>query len=103
MASSKTNSKSKKKTYEELTADDLTMRLYKSDKGYSDYYGTLSIDTAEGAPLAIRINVIDGKNGLFVSFPSYKSGDEYVDLVYPTSADLRSKINGLAADVVAEF
>ena len=101
MASSK-NSKSKI-TYKELTADDLTMRLYKSDKGYSDYYGTLSIDTADGDPQAIRINVIDGKKGLFVSFPSYKSGDEYVDLVYPTSKELREKINGLAADVVAEF
>lgn len=92
-----------KKTCKELTADDLTIRLYKSDKGYSDYYGTLSIDTSEGDPLAVRINVIDGKKGVFVSFPSYKSGDEYVDLVYPTSADLRSKINGLAADVVADF
>ena len=102
MASSKTNSKSKK-TYKELTADDLTMRLYKSDKGYSDYYGTLSIDTADGDPLVVRINVIDGKKGLFVSFPSYKSGDEYVDLVYPTSKELREKINGLAVDVVAEF
>ena len=101
MASSK--SRKSKKTYKELTADDLTMRLYESDKGYSDYYGTLSIDTAEGAPLAVRINVIDGKNGLFVSFPSYKSGDEYVDLVYPTSKELREKINQLAADVVAEF
>lgn len=79
------------------------MRLYPSDKGYDDYYGTLSIETADGAPLAVRINVIDGKRGLFVSFPSYKSGDDYVDLVYPTSKELREKINGLAADVVAEF
>ena len=98
MASSKT-----KKTYREVTSDDLTMRLYPSDKGYADYYGTLSIETASGAPLAVRINVIDGKKGLFVSFPSYKSGDDYVDLVYPTSKELRKQINQLAADVVAEF
>lgn len=97
------NSESKKKTYKELTADDLTMRLYPSDKGYADYYGTLSVETASGAPLAVRINVIDGKKGLFVSFPSYKSGDDYVDLVYPTSKELREQINQLAADVVAEF
>ena len=99
MASSKT----KKTTYREVTSDDLTMRLYPSDKGYSDYYGTLSIETASGAPLAVRINVIDGKKGLFVSFPSYKSGDDYVDLVYPTSKELREQINQLATDVVAEF
>lgn len=92
-----------KQTYREFTADDLTIRLYQSDKGYSAYYGTLSIDTADGDPLAIRINVIDGKNGYFVSFPSYKSGDEYIDLVYPTSKELREKINQLAADVANMF
>lgn len=99
MASSKT----KKTTYREVTSDDLTMRLYPSDKTYPDYYGTLSVETASGAPLAVRINVIDGNKGLFVSFPSYKSGDDYVDLVYPTSKELREQINQLAADVVAEF
>lgn len=98
------SSKSKKTTYREVTSDDLTMRLYPSDKGYADYYGTLSIETASGAPLAVRINVIDGKKGIYVSFPSYKNrGDEYVDLVYPTSKELREQINQLAADVVAEF
>ena len=92
------------KTYREFTADDVTIRLYKSDKGYSAYYGTLSIDTADGDPLAVRINVIDGKKGLFVSFPSYKDEDgEYVDLVYPTSKELRDKINQLAADVANMF
>lgn len=98
------SSKSKKTAYREVTSDDLTMRLYPSDKGNADYYGTLSVDTASGSPLAIKINVYDGKKGIFVSFPSYKSSDgEYVDLVYPTSKELRDTINELAAEVVSKF
>lgn len=97
-------SKKSIKAYREVTSDDLTMRLYPSDKGNADYYGTLSVDTASGSPLAIKINVYDGKKGLFVSFPSYKSGGgEYVDLAYPTSKELRDTINELAAEVVNKF
>ena len=96
--------KTKKTAYREVTADDMTIRLYPSDKGSADYYGTLSIDTAAGAPLAVKINVYDGSNGVFVSFPSYKGKDgDYVDLVFPTSKELREAINELAAEVVNKF
>ena len=103
MASKKTT----KTTYREVTSDDLTMRLYPSDKGSADYYGTLSVDTASGSPLAIKINVYDKRDmgfSVFVSFPSYKSsGGEYVDLVFPRSKELRDTINELAAEVVSKF
>ena len=96
--------KTKKTAYREVTADDMAIRLYPSDKGSADYYGTLSIDTATGAPLAVKINVYDGSKGVFVSFPSYKGKDgDYVDLVFPTSKELREAINELAADVVSKF
>lgn len=102
MASSK--SKSMKTTYREATINDLTMRLYPSDRGNADYYGTLSVETESGSPLAIKINVYDGSKGLFVSFPSYKSsGGDYVDLVFPTSKELRNTINELTAEVVSKF
>ena len=98
------SSKSRKTAYREVISDDLTMRLYQSDKGNADYYGTLSIDTSTGAPLAVKINVYDGSKGVFVSFPSYKGKDgDYVDLVFPTSKELREAINELATDVVNQF
>ena len=89
--------------YREQTADDLTMRLYKSNKD-DRYFGSLSIETAAGASFAIRVNVYDSDNDIFVSYPSYKNKDgEYVDLVFPTSAKLREAVNELAVEVIKQF
>lgn len=41
-----------------------------------------------------NIRVIEGKNGLFVSMPSYKGADgEYHDLCFPTIPEMRKQLN----------
>ena len=37
--------------------------------------------------------MIEGSKGLFVAMPSYKSGDEYKDLVYPVTKEGRQMLN----------
>ena len=43
---------------------------------------------------AIRgVKVMEGPKGLFVSMPSYKSGDEYKDICFPTTAEMRKELH----------
>ena len=89
--------------YREQTADDLTLRLYPSNKE-DRYYGTLSVATANEGFIAIKVNVYDSEQGAFVSYPSYKNKDgEYVDLVFPTSRELRQAVNDRAEEVIKMF
>ena len=39
------------------------------------------------------IQVIDGKNGLFAQMPQTKVGDEYKDIAFPVTKDLRLQLN----------
>lgn len=45
------------------------------------------------------IKVVNSHNGLFVAMPSYKSGDEFKDLVYPTTKELRKQITDAVKEV----
>ena len=46
-----------------------------------------------------NIRVVEGKNGLFVSMPSYKGADgEYHDICFPTTPELRKQLNSAVAD-----
>ena len=46
-----------------------------------------------------NIRVVEGKNGLFVSMPSYKGADgEYHDLCFPTTSEFRKQLNSAVAD-----
>jgi stage V sporulation protein G len=48
---------------------------------------------------AIRnIKVMEGKNGLFVSMPSFKVGDDYKDIAFPVTKDFREKFNAAVLD-----
>lgn len=38
------------------------------------------------------IKVMKGSKGLFLSYPNYKSGDEYKNICNPTTAEMRTKI-----------
>lgn len=40
-----------------------------------------------------EIRVMEGKNGLFVSMPSRKVGDKYMDISHPITAEWRQRIN----------
>ncbi|MCI8652121.1 MAG: SpoVG family protein [Angelakisella sp.] len=46
---------------------------------------------------AIRgLRLMEGKNGLFVNFPSYKGRSGYVDICFPTTAGLRQQMTEAA-------
>jgi DNA-binding cell septation regulator SpoVG len=46
-----------------------------------------------------NISIVDGKNGLFVSMPAYKTGKgEYKDIAFPITKDFRSKLYGAVLD-----
>ena len=54
--------------------------------------GTVSVNI-NGA-FAIRgIKIIEGSNGLFVSMPSYKAGNEYKDICFPITPECRKQLN----------
>ena len=46
-----------------------------------------------------NIRVVEGKNGLFVSMPSYKGADgEYHDLCFPTTPEFRKQLNSAVSE-----
>ena len=54
--------------------------------------GTASVNI-NGA-FAIRgVKIIEGSNGLFVSMPSYKAGNEYKDICFPITQECRKQLN----------
>ena len=43
---------------------------------------------------AIRgVKIIEGSNGLFVSMPSYKAGNEYKDICFPITQECRKQLH----------
>lgn len=43
---------------------------------------------------AVRgIKIIEGSNGLFISMPSYKSGNDFKDICFPVTQDCRRQLN----------
>lgn len=54
--------------------------------------GTASVNI-NGA-FAIRgVKIVEGSNGLFVSMPSYKAGNEYKDICFPVTPECREQLN----------
>ena len=50
-------------------------------------------DSIKGA-FAIRgVKIIEGSNGLFVSMPSYKAGNEYKDICFPITQECRKQLH----------
>ena len=39
------------------------------------------------------VKIIEGANGLFVSMPSYKVGNEYKDICFPITQECRKQLN----------
>lgn len=58
-------------------------------------YASATIDGC----LAVRgIRVIEGKEGLFVSMPSRKSGDGYKEVCFPVTKDFRQQLHHSVLD-----
>ena len=70
---------------------DLEVRI-QSIKPSEVIKGTVSVNI-NGA-FAIRgIKIIEGSNGLFVSMPSYRVGDDYKDICFPITPECRQQLN----------
>ena len=40
-----------------------------------------------------NVSVVQGRNGIFVAMPSYKSGNKYKDVCFPITKEFREKVN----------
>ena len=49
--------------------------------------GTASVNIIRG------VKIIEGSNGLFVSMPSYKVGNEYKDICFPITQECRKQLH----------
>lgn len=56
--------------------------------------------TLGGAFVVHGVRVIDGKNGLFVTMPSRKVGEEFKDVAHPVAKEFKEILD---AAVLAEF
>jgi len=52
--------------------------------------------TLDGCFAVRGLRLMEGKNGLFVNFPSYKGRSGYVDICFPTTAELRQQMTETA-------
>ncbi len=52
--------------------------------------------TLDGCFAVRGLRLMEGKNGLFVNFPSYKGRSGYVDICFPTTAELRQQMTDAA-------
>lgn len=95
----KTNNNGKQKAQGEVQPQqtkqsqplDFEVRI-QSIKPNESIKGTVSINI-NGA-FAIRgVKIIEGSNGLFVSMPSYKAGNEYRDICFPITPECRQQLN----------
>jgi len=48
--------------------------------------------TIDDAIVVHDLKIIEGKNGLFVSMPSKKVGDKYIDISHPITAQSRTML-----------
>jgi stage V sporulation protein G len=86
---------------EDFTMSDSTVKLdvraypIKEPKGKTVAFASVTINDL----VAINgIQVIDGKNGLFAQMPQTKVGNEYKDIAFPVTGDLRRQLNSAVVD-----
>lgn len=92
------NTKAKKAEYKEQNAtEDIVVRVY---PGSGDRLSaSLTIEVAEGH-IVIYGQAVNGKNGWFFSYPSYKGNDgEYHNIVYA----LEKEVNDSIAEALSEM
>lgn len=56
--------------------------------------------TIEEKIVITGLKLVNGKKGMFLNFPQYKSGDEYKDIAFPLTKELRDKLTKL---VITEY
>ena len=65
--------------------------------GTGDGHCLAHLSVTLGGVFAVRgLRLMEGKNGPFLNFPSYKSGSGYQDICFPVSAQLRQQMTDAA-------
>lgn len=70
---------------------DFEVRIH-SIKPNESIRGTASVNI-NGAFAVRGVKIIEGSNGLFVSMPSFKAGDDYKDICFPVTPECRKQLN----------
>lgn len=70
---------------------DFEVRIH-SIKPNESIRGTASVNI-NGAFAVRGVKIIEGTNGLFVSMPSFKTGDDYKDICFPVTPECRKQLN----------
>ena len=68
----------------------ITAKLFKNEgDGKQKAYGSIMLDDC----FVVQIRVMEGKNGVFVSFPNRKlANGEYKDVAFPITKEARQQI-----------
>lgn len=65
--------------------------------GAGDGHCLAHLSVTLGGVFAVRgLRLMEGKNGPFLNFPSYKGRDGYTDICFPVSAQLRQQMTDAA-------
>lgn len=95
----KENTKAKKPDYKEKDAtEDITVRVYpgKGDR----LSASITVETTEGH-VVIYGQAVNGKNGWFFSYPSYKGKDgEYHNIVYAIEKEVNEAISEALSELL---
>lgn len=59
--------------------------------GYADL-------TLEDSFVIKGVSILNGRNGIFISFPQKKVGDKYYDIVFPIKKELRDNITKIVLE-----
>ena len=71
------------------------INLIKDPKGSVKAFASLTIDDS----FAVNgIKIIEGKNGMFISMPQEKRGEDYHDLCFPVTKEAREQIINCCLD-----
>ena len=71
---------------------DFTVRVTPFESEGSNRVGLANIVLNDSFAVG-NVSVVQGKNGMFVSMPSYKAGNRYRDVCFPITKEFREKIN----------
>lgn len=89
------NSKNKtKKDYMERDFSAGSIRIYDGGKKHNDY-GSISLECG----FVIYITIVETKKGRFISYPSYKNKDEYINQAYCFDKDVIEELNDILEEM----
>lgn len=89
--------KATEKTFEEVNSKNYTLRVYDTKEEKDRYGAYLTINGI----FTIKCNLVysSKKNVFFLSLPSYKGKDGYIDLCYPITKESRAELDILIESI----